>query len=179
MITGSLARRYARAVLAIGVDTGKFEPLGNEIADIARAMSKSPELADTLTNPVFKRAQRRKVLDQVLQRLGASTTTRNFCHLLLDRERIGALPDIARELSAMIDDKAGRIQATVTSAAELSPAQTQQLRQALERASGKQVEMQTSMDPALLGGVVAQLGDTRYDGSLRTQLVRLREQLLD
>jgi F-type H+-transporting ATPase subunit delta len=178
MITGSLARRYARAVMGIGVESGNFEPLGNEIADIARAMKGSAELMHALTSPVFKRDQRRAVLDSIMQHLGASQVTRNFCNLLLDKERIGALPDISRELSAMIDDKAGRIKATVTSAQPLSPLQTQQLVQALEKQSGKTVEMTSNHDPELLGGVIAQLGDTRYDGSLRTQLHRMRDSLV-
>jgi len=178
MIAGSLARRYARAIFGIGVDNAKYEPLGNEIADVARAMTTSKELTDVMVNPVFPRSQRRKVLDKVLIRLGVSRTTRNFCYLLLDRERISGLPDIARALSTMIDEKIGRVKATVTSARPLSALQLQQLEQALEKSSGKQVSMEKREDADLLGGVIAQLGDTRYDGSLRTQLDRMRDSLV-
>jgi len=178
MIAGSLARRYARAVMAIGIDSGKYEPLGNEINDLVKAMQSSAELADLLVNPLFKRSQRRAVLDKIMVRLGASTTTKNFCYLLLDKERIGGLPDIARALSTMIDDKIGRVKATVTSAQPLSALQLQQLKQALEKSSGKTVEMDKRENPDLLGGVIAQLGDTRYDGSLRTQLDRMRDDLV-
>jgi F-type H+-transporting ATPase subunit delta len=178
MIAGSLARRYARAIFEIGVDSAKYEPLGNEIADVAGAMTTSKELADVMENPVFPRSQRRKVLDKVLMRLGVSKTTRNFCYLLLDRERISALPAIARELTVMIDDKARRIKATVTSAKPLTPAQEQQLKQTLEKISGKNVQVSKSEDSDLLGGVIAQLGDVEYDGSLRTQLNRMRDSLV-
>ena len=178
MITGSLARRYARAFFGIGEDSGRYEPLGNELADVAGAMATSKELADVVQNPLFQRAQRRKVLDKVLIRLGVSKITRNFCYLLLDRERIGALPDIARELSAMIDAKARRVNATVTSAKPLSPAQEHELKQMLEKISGKNVQMSKREDSDLLGGVIAQLGDVEYDGSLRTQLNRMRDSLV-
>ena len=178
MIPGSLARRYARAIMSIGIDNNNYEPLGNEINDIAAAMSSSEELTDLLVNPLFKRSQRRAVLDKIMVRLGASTTTKNFCYLLLDGERIGGLPDIARSLVSMIDEKIGRVNATVTSAKPLSALQLQQLKQALEKSSGKQVTMEKREDPELLGGVIAQLGDTRYDGSLRTQLDRLRDSMV-
>ncbi|RMH41297.1 MAG: F0F1 ATP synthase subunit delta [Deltaproteobacteria bacterium] len=178
MIAGSLARRYARAVFAIGVEDGSYERLGREIAAVADAMRASDTLRDALTAPVFSRAQRRAVLEKVLERLGASRTTRNFCLLLIDRERIAALPDIARELAAMIDDKAGRVRAVVATAVPLPADVEQRLRAALEKASGKTVHMTKQVDPSLLGGVVAQLGDTRYDGSLRTQLDRMRQALV-
>jgi len=178
MIAGSLARRYARAIFAIGVETAKYEPLGTEISDIAGAMTSSTELTDVMVNPVFPRSQRRGVLEKILMRLGVSKTTRNFCYLLLDRERISALPAIARELIVMIDEKAGRVKATVTSAQALSPAQEQQLEQELARISGKNVQMTKREDRDLLGGVIAQLGDVEYDGSLRTQLHRMRDSLV-
>lgn len=178
MISGSLARRYARAVFSIGVDQGNYEAIGREVADLARTMVGSPELTNALTNPVFSRDQRRRLLDRIMVRLGCSKITRNFGNLLLDRERIVALPDIARELARMIDDKANRVRATVTSARPLTPTQIERLQLSLEKLSGKQVEMQKQEDPALLGGVVAQVGDVLYDGSLRTQLARMRDSLV-
>lgn len=173
----SIARRYAKALMEIGVADGSFERLGREVGDLARAIKASPELVSTMTNPAFDRADREKVLRAVLQRLGASQTVVNATRLLLDRERIANLPDISRELDAMIDEKAGRVAAQVTSAAPLDDGQKQRLTVALERMSGKKVEMQVAHDPALLGGVVAQVGDTIYDGSLRTQLEKMKQTL--
>lgn len=178
MTSGSLARRYARAIFTIGVDAGKYEPLGNEIADVAQAMTHCAELSDVMENPVFPRSQRRKVLGRVLLRLGVSKTTRHFCNLLLDRERVSALPAIARELRTMIDDKAGRVRATVTSARPLTAHQEKQLVQSLASISGKTVQVTKREDQDLLGGVIAQLGDVEYDGSLRTQLHRMRDSLV-
>ena len=84
---------------------------------------------------------------------------------------------VSTELDVMIDERAGRVSATVTSAIPLSPIQLDQLKRALESLSGKQVELEKREDPDLLGGVVAKIGDLVYDGSLRTQLEQMRERL--
>jgi F-type H+-transporting ATPase subunit delta len=177
MISGSVARRYAKALMELGVELGNYERLGRELRSLARAIRTSPELDQTLTNPAFPRADRERVLRAVLDRLGAAQEVVNFTRLLLDRERIAQLPDMSRELDAMIDEKAGRIAATVTTAAPLAPAQEQALLQRLEALSGKKVQMQVVHDPGLLGGLIAKVGDVVYDGSLRTQLARMRDEL--
>ena len=104
-------------------------------------------------------------------------TTKNLVYLLLDGERLASLPAISRELDAMIEAKAGRVAAEVVSAKPLDPAQLSQITAALEKLSGKKVAVSQREDPDLLGGVVAKLGDTVYDGSLRTQLRTLRDEL--
>jgi len=177
MISGSIARRYAKALLDIGVEDGNYERMGREVRAMARALKTSPELAMALSNPAFARSDREKVLKAVLQRLGASQMVVNFTRLLLDRERVAVLPDISRELDAMIDARAGRVAAEVRSAVPLDAGQRERLTQALEQLSGKKVEMKIDTDPSLLGGVVAKLGDTVYDGSLRTQLEKMKQAL--
>ncbi|WP_428265808.1 ATP synthase F1 subunit delta [Haliangium sp.] len=179
MPAGSIARRYARAVLQIGVEDGTYEAIGAQVGALARAMKISEELAETLSNPAFPRADRRRIVTAILERVKAVDTVHNFCLLLLDRERLGVLPDISRELDRMIDERAGRIAADVVSAKPLTDAQLGKLKAALERLSGKQVQINKREDPELLGGVVAKLGDFVYDGSLRTQLGNLQSELVD
>jgi F-type H+-transporting ATPase subunit delta len=174
MSTGSVARRYARAMMRIGAETHTYEKLGREVRSLASAMRSSEELTSTLSNPAIPRSDRRRVLEAVAVRVGASKTTVHFSFLLLDRERIAALPDVSRELDAMIDDKAGRVSAEVVSAEPLTPAQEGQLKKVLEQVSGRSVQMTKREDPELLGGVVAKVGDLLYDGSLRSQLERMR-----
>jgi F-type H+-transporting ATPase subunit delta len=177
MISGSLARRYARALLDIGVDDGNYERIGREVSSLAEAIRMSRELNEVLTSPAIARSDRERVLLAILSRLGASATVTNFARLLLARERIVALRDVARELEAMIDEKVGRVKATLTSAAPLSAEQAERLVSILERLSGKRVEVETREDQTLLGGSIARVGDVIYDGSLRTQLQRLRQSL--
>ena len=178
MIAGSLARRYARAVLEIGVAQGTFEQLGKELDDLATVYSSSRDLAEALTNPVFAHEKRRAVLEAVLGRVGVSPVTRNFVLLLLDRERMPYLPAIARELRAMVDERAGRVRATVTSARPLSADHVASVQAGLEKATGKKVLLEKREDASLLGGVVAKVGDVVYDGSVRTQLEQMRERFL-
>ena len=178
MITGSVARRYAKAMLLIGIDDGNLERIGREVRTLASAIKRSHELAVTLSNPVFPRSDREKVLRALLDRIGATQAVVNFTRLLLDRERVVVLPDISRSLDSMIDERAGRVAAQVRSATPLDERQQKQLVKTLEALSGKKVDMAVEQDPSLLGGVVAKVGDLVYDGSLRTQLERIRQDLI-
>jgi F-type H+-transporting ATPase subunit delta len=177
MVTGSLARRYARAVLEIGTANSNLDKLGADLRSLAKAMHDSAELVTALINPAIRRADRRRVLDKLLERIGAAPQTRNLVYLLLDGERLSSVGAISREIDAMIEAKAGRMSAEVTSARPLDASQLSQIINALEKLSGKKVAVTRREDPELLGGVVAKLGDTIYDGSLRTQLRTLRDEL--
>jgi len=183
MLAGSLSRRYARAIVELATE-GKnagaasiLDKVGADLRGLAAAYKTSPALADVLSNASFPRAQRRAVVDDLLTRLGAQPVSKTFLNLLLDKERLVIVPGISREIDAMIEARAGRVQAEVTSATVLTPAQLTQLTATLEKLSGKKVIIAKKEDPALLGGVVAKVGDVVYDGSLRTQLRVLREQL--
>jgi len=178
MIAGSLARRYARALLDIGIAKGNFVDLGIEADELATLYSGSRDLTEALTNPVFAPSKRREVLEAVLEHTKASPVMRNFVLLLHERERIPYLPAIARELRTMVDERAGRVRATVTSVKALTPEQATQVQTALEKLSKKKVILDKKEDPDLIGGLVAKVGDVVYDGSIRTQLESMRERFL-
>jgi F-type H+-transporting ATPase subunit delta len=178
MVAGSLSRRYARALLEIGIRTESYDALGKELERLMAQLQGAPELKQVLENKVFPLDGRRQVLDEVARRLGLSRTLRNFAVLVLEKGRITALPDIARAYQTLVDQHAGRVRATVTSAGPLDPAFETRLKHALEKQSGKVVLLEKREDPSLIGGVVTQLGDLMFDGSVRTQLERLREELL-
>lgn len=177
MQAGSLARRYAKAVFEIGQSQNNLDKIGADIRSLAKAMNESAELVSVVTSPAVRRSDRRNILDQIMQRVGVQPATKNLVYLLLDSERMGALPGISRELDVMIEAKAGRVQAEIVSAKALDPSQLSQITAALEKLSGKKVSVSRREDPELLGGVVAKVGDVVYDGSLRTQLRNLRDEL--
>jgi F-type H+-transporting ATPase subunit delta len=176
---GSVARRYARALFGIGVDGGNFEALGQEIGDLAALWTSSAELRQALENPVFRPDEKRKVLEQILPRVAPTSEVRRLALLLLERRRIMLLPAIARAYRDMADAHTGRVRARVTSSELLTPAVVDRVRRALEERTGKKVIVETAVDPSLIGGVVAQVGDLVLDGSVRTQLADLRSKLLN
>ena len=177
MVTGSLARRYARAIIELGTEQQNLDRMGAELRALAGAMKESAELVSSLTNPAIRRADRRRIFDGLLQRIGAQPQTKNLVYVLLDGERVGSLVAISREVDAMIAAKSGRVAAEIISATPLDAGQVQQIQAALEKLSGKKVDVTKKEDPALLGGVVAKVGDVVYDGSLRTQLHAIRDEL--
>ncbi len=179
MAAGSVSRRYARALFSIGVDRGTFEPLGKELEDFAALWTGSAELRDALANPVFKASEKRAVLQSLLVRVGSSPDVQKFVLLLLERRRLAAVPHISRAYREMADEHTGRVRAHVTSAQPLGPAELERVRQSLARRTGKQVILEASVDAALIGGIVARVGDLVLDGSVRTQLGTLRDKLLN
>lgn len=177
MVTGSLARRYARALMDLGASQGNMDKLGADLRAYAQAMKVSPELLTTITNPAFPRADRKKIIDALATRFAIHPTTRTFLYVLLDKERLASLPAISREVDVTIEAKAGRVDAEVVSATPLTPAQVAQVTTALEQLSGKKIQLTRREDPTLLGGIVAKVGDVVYDGSVRTQLGALRDSM--
>jgi F-type H+-transporting ATPase subunit delta len=176
---GSVARRYARALFGIGVDAGNFEALGQEIGDLATLWITAGDLRELLENPVFRPDEKRKVLEQILPRVAPTAEVRRLALLLLERRRITLLPAIARAYRDLADAHTGRVRARVTSAEPLTAAAADRVRRALEERTGKKVIVETAVDPSLIGGVVAQVGDLVLDGSVRTQLADLRSKLLN
>lgn len=173
MSAGSVARRYAKALMELGVQSGEYKKLGEQFAAFAEATQVSTELAETLSNPGFPRGERKKIIDAVTSRLGSSDTVRKSLYLLVDRERMESVADISRELTLFIQEKDARIPAVVESAVALTPEQQKRLQAALETISGRKVELQMTENPELIGGVVASVGDLIFDGSLRAQLQKL------
>jgi F-type H+-transporting ATPase subunit delta len=176
---GSVARRYARALFEIGVAKGSFEAFGRELEALAEVYRGSPELRQTLENPVFQLSQRRGILEKVLPRVAPTREVHNFALLLLERRRIDQLPLIARAYQELVDQQLGRVRAVVTSAKPLDSTALASVQRALEKRTGKKVEITTQVDAALIGGVVARVGDLLLDGSLRTRLDSLRARVLN
>ena len=178
-LAGSIARRYARALFAIGVDKRNFETLGSELESLAALWTEAVDVRQSLSNPIFKLSQKRAILQGLLPRVAPTREVQSLALLLLERGRIAALPAIARAYQEMCDDKLGRARATVRSARPLDGATENEIRRVLERRTGRSVIMTTEVDPALLGGVVAQVAGLVLDGSLSARLGALRSKILN
>ncbi len=178
MTTGSIARRYARALFEIGEEKGSLLGLLKAVENVADLWSENEELRTAMTNPFTRLETRKKIWSEVISRLGVPQEARNFLNLLLDKSRIAELPAVARELGRLADRKQNRLRAEVVSASPISEDRVLQLKSALERITGKVLIINSREDPALIGGIVTRVGDMMYDGSIKTQLLRLKEKML-
>jgi F-type H+-transporting ATPase subunit delta len=171
--SGEIARRYARAVFGLGRDAAARAQLLVELDALALEISESPELVGVLFKPIHPRSERKAVMREVAQRLGASTEVRAVAEILLDQNRAPLLLAIRDELRKLVDAEAGRIEARVATARALTPEAQEQLRQAISRRVNADVTLVVELDPTLIGGIVARIGDLLLDGSIRTQLENL------
>lgn len=169
MATNALSRRYAQALLLVGLKHGKFEEYGRELATLSEAMR--PSLA-TLNSPALSADRRRGALDAIIQQAAPAAAVGNFLRILVERRRLGALPDIVESYRRLADEAAGKLHGRVTSAAPLDEATLGQLRAKLTKRLGKSVSLETAVDPDLIGGVKTQVGSLVIDGSLAGQLRR-------
>ena len=168
-----LARRYARALLGIAREANALEAAGNDLATVDAALA-DPRLQALLSSPLIDVRKRVEIVTKVVEALGVSTTVRNLARLLAERDRLAIVPDIERSYSAMIDAALGRMRARIRTATPLGSAEQHEVSELAKRLSGgREVVVTLDVDPALLGGVVLDIGGTVYDGSLRAQLDRL------
>ncbi len=175
MTEGSIGRRYAKALFGLAVDDGTVDAVGAELeALLAAATANDGQVMAVMVNPGFTSPERRAVLDAVIPRLSLSPVVTNFVHLVLDKDRFAALPNIAREYRALADEAANRVRATVITAAPATPALQASVSRALGAATGKNVIVEMQVDPNLLGGMVARVGSKLYDASLRTRLEEIQ-----
>jgi len=175
--TASIGRRYARALLSLGVEDGRYQAYADELDKVAAAASVSAQLHDLWNNPAHGRPVRAASVAALVKGLSLSPVVGNLLTLLGDRSRLSQVDGLARAYRALVDEKAGRARATVTSARELSAADRDQVTKVLAGLTGKQIVLETRVDAALIGGLVAEVGSTRLDGSLKTQLDGLRRKL--
>lgn len=177
MAGAAAARRYAKALFSLAREESRIAEVREEIGRLGRLLAESAELRGVLFRPLHPAAERRAVLAAVAERLGASLLLKHFLSFLLDQRRLVDWDAIELEYGRLADAVAGLSHVRVKSATPLSEAQRERLQRALERRAGGRVQLEIDVDPMLVGGVVAQVGDLVYDGSLLTQLRQLRASL--
>lgn len=174
----AVARRYAKALADLARAERRLDAVDEELARFEQALHDEPALANALTRPWVQAATKRAIVAGVTEQLGLSPLTRNFLALLAHRRRIGWLADILAAYRALADDAAGRARARVVSAAPLTAEAEAAIRERLGRRIGRTVVLEAAVDPALLGGFVAEVGARRLDASLAGQLRTLRQRLV-
>lgn len=177
MSAQSVVRRYAKALMSIGLEDGRFADYADELSRLDKAFAADADLRDLWLHPASSPESRLSAVDQLAAPLGLSTATANLLRLLVERRRVADLPLLAASYRDLVDEKVGRVQAVVTSAKPLTDDQRSAIVTALNARTGKQIVLETKVDASLLGGVRAQVGSIVYDGSVKTQLERLGETL--
>ncbi len=178
MRAGVLSRRYATALAGVAAERNILESVGRDLRTVAGLLKQNREAAAFFANPGVPLADKRRVLQSLADHAGVESLSANFLGLILEKRRLLHLEEIALAYEELTDERLNRSKAAVTSAVPLPEPVLQGLRAGLAVAIGKQIYLEAQIDPAILGGVVAQVGSTIYDGSLKTQLSRMREHLL-
>lgn len=175
----TIARRYATAFIEVAAERDAVDQLLGDLERLAElVVAYDGMLLNVLSNPVFLVEERRNVLVEALKRAKAVSLTRNLAHLMLDNNRLSSLPEVLEAYREMADARSGRARVAVETAEALSAELEGEVRKSLERVTGKKVILDVSVNPDLIGGMVARVGGKVYDASVRARLEQLRQTLL-
>ncbi|MCA3013308.1 MAG: ATP synthase F1 subunit delta [Myxococcaceae bacterium] len=173
----SVARRYARALLAASQDSA--DQVLAQLDELVRYLHSAPDVLAALSNPALSRAQRMAMTEGLIKAApGIALTLANTLRLLTDRNRFASLPSLALQFRDLVDVRMGRVRGSITSATVLGEAQLVAIKAQLEALTQRTVVLEPKVDPSILGGVVATVGSRTYDGSLKSQLREMGRQLL-
>ncbi len=173
----AIARRYAKALLLIGEDDGQAEVYREELDSISGLVAREAELEQAICNPLYDISSRKKVLQAIIDRLNPSVTMKNYLLLLFEKGRIGFLRTINEFYHKFADELKGIARATLISATELTSEAVDKITSALSKKTGKDVILEVKQDAEFIGGIVTRIGDLVLDGSVKTQLLNMRESL--
>jgi F-type H+-transporting ATPase subunit delta len=176
----ALASRYAKALVDVAVAPGSTSDPAvvlSQLRAVGQVIAGSPELRTVLLSPAVAPSRKREIVEKILAPLGLDKQTRNFLFVVIDHRRVAEISLIIDAFEVLLDERLGFIRADVLSAQALAAPQQATLEAEVSRITGKKAKLKFSIDPALIAGVVARIGSTVYDGSVRGQLDTLRLKL--
>jgi F-type H+-transporting ATPase subunit delta len=173
------ATRYAKALLEVAAAESDPARVEQDLAGIVSAITAHAELRQALTSPTVPGQARRGLVGALGERMGVAAPLAKLLQMLAERGRLELLPEILQVYRERLLSHQNIVQAEVASAAPLSPETLEQLAGRLSALTGKRVQLAASVDPELIGGVVARVGSTVYDGSVRTQLEKMKQRLVE
>ena len=175
----NVARRYAEALIEVAAEVGRVEQVASDLRRFEEVLlGFDRKLFDALASPVFTAEEREGVLNAILPRLGLDGITSNLLRVIGRNRRFAAFPSIRAAFNDLADARNGRVRVKVSTAEPLTPQLELEIKAALEAATGKAVLVDHSIDPSLIAGMVARVGGTVYDSSLRTRLHQLKHHLV-
>jgi len=179
MSVETVARRYATALADVVLKSGETETVQNELKTWDELIKANANLQNVFGNPSIARAGKEKVLEGLLAKAKPTKTTANFLRVLLRNGRLTELSEINAKFASVLDERNGVVAAEVTSARPLTDAQKAEFQKNLAKLTGKKVNLNFNINENIIGGVVTRVGSTVYDGSVKTQLETLKQQLVN
>ena len=173
MKTTAAGRRYAKALFTLAEEEAHVAEIRTALGDLSELIAQNPELSRVLLTPLHPVEERKNVLDALIREAGSSNTVRHFMVFLVDQRRLVDFEGIREEYERLADERAGLVTAEVVSARALDAGNEERLRRALSAATGREVRLDIQLDPELIGGVIAKVGDLVFGGTLRAQLGQL------
>ena len=173
----AIARRYAKALLLIGKEDDQAETYKAELDQVTSLFGTEKALEQAICNPLYESESRKRVLEAVIERLYLSKVMKSFLLLLFDKGRIAYLGNINELYQKLADELRGISRASLVSAFELSSKTVEKIRESLSKMTGKDIILDVEKDPELIGGIITRIGDLVLDGSIKTQLLKMRESL--
>ncbi len=178
MKQGSIANRYAQALLELAQQANATADTLKEMEALQAVLDQVPRLGTLLSDVIVVRSDRRRVLTDVLTQLSASELMTRFARYLLDKERFGLFADIVRAYRSLQDEAANLLRAKVVTATALTSDVSSRVEKLLADKTGKRVAVAYEEDPSLIGGIKIQLGSRVYDGTIQGELSRFQEKML-
>jgi len=173
----TVARRYASALADVVVERKEEREVQQEIDQWASMIDSNPELKEVFANPTIPYDDKRKVLEELIARTRVRPTTASFLRVLLRNARLSQLRDVAERFGHVLDERGGFVSANVTTAKPIPEDLKNQLRETLAAATGRSVRVTFNTDETIIGGLVARIGSTIFDGSVQSRLERLSDEL--
>ena len=177
MSVQTIARRYATALADVVIERGEAREVQDELRAWEQLIQANPNLQEVFRNPTIALDKKRAVLDKLIERVKPRGTTVNFLKVLLQNQRLTELAEINRRFAAVLDERAGMIAASVTTARSVPESAQQKLLATLTSLTKRKVHLSFETDPSLIGGLVTRIGSTVYDGSVSNQLAQIKEKM--
>ena len=178
MSQGMIARRYAKALVNLAENEKDLDNTGKHLNSITEVYKENLELRQVLSDTKVSSGIKLEILKDVLSKIKVSKLVDTFIRYLLAKRRIDFLPDIERAFNLLLQEKLGRIEANVTTASELPKDTVKKLVDAISSYSGKEIEVNVTIDPSIIGGIVTRIGSTVIDGSIQTYLNQIRQSII-
>lgn len=178
MTNRTAARRYARALLEVVVkEGGDLQQIDGQLAGFGQLVTSNDELRAALLNPAVPAPRKRGAVSQLCKAAQLGATLSKLLVLLAERDRLALLPDLLAEFRSAVLDYRKVVRADVATATPISPERAQAIERSLSQLTGRTVQLSTRVDASLIGGVVARIGSTVYDGSVTRQLEKIKARL--